>query len=161
MSETYCYLLPRTDLPSLGHGKALAHAHHAGSHLTWTLAVEPLLAGGTIPAEVEAWHRSGGGFGVCAAIGSAGQIPLRTLQAVLKAAEALGQMSGEIVDTSYPMLVDDEINGLLDKSRLSGESKRVKSGWIVLRRETTCGWILGDKEKLEVILRRFDLVPND
>ena len=37
------YLLVRTDLPSLGRGKAYAHAMHAGNHLTHDLWVTPLL----------------------------------------------------------------------------------------------------------------------
>lgn len=161
MKNPFCYLLMRTDLPSLGRGKGLAHAHHAGSHLTWTLAVEPLLAGGTIPEAVEEWHRSGGGFGVCAAVGSPRQVPLSVLTAVVQAAKDLGHEAGLVIDTSYPMFVDDEIKGLLDYSIISPEARQVRGGWIVTRRETTGGWILGDKAALEVIMKRFDLVPDE
>lgn len=157
----YCYLLVRTDMPSLGRGKALAHAHHAGSHLTWHLAVEPLLAGQAIPDDVKQWHTSGGGFGVCSAIGSAGQLPLSTIEAVLAAAKQLGSHSGLVVDDTYPHLVDTETFELLDKTRFTADPKPIRDGYIFFRKEPTAGWILGDKDTLEVILRRFDLVPND
>lgn len=159
--NTYCYLLVRNDLPSLGRGKALAHAHHAGSHLTWTLAVQPLLDGKDVPEDVLEWHRSGGGFGVCLAVGGSDQITLATLNAVIAAAEKLGHRSGLVVDTSYPHLVDEEVFGLMDTSRFTMEPKRMRGGWMTFRQETTAGWILGDKDALEVLLRRFDLVPND
>lgn len=161
MAETYCYLMMRTDMPSLGRGKALAHAHHAGSHLTWTLAVEPLLRGETVPQHVMEWHASGAGFGVCAAIGGNDQMPLATLQAVVAAAAELGQHSGIVYDPTYPHLVDEETFGLLDPSRFTMDAKRVAGGYVTFRREATAAWVLGDKEKLSVLLRRFDLVPND
>lgn len=161
LTETICYLLTRTDLPSLGRGKAGAHAHHAGSHLTWTLVVEPLLEGREVPEDVLEWHRQGGGFGTCAAVGGAGQLPLSRLEAVLSAATALGQRSGLVVDRTYPHLVDEEVFGLLDKTKFTEEPKRIRGGVIFFREEATCGWVLGDKKELEIVLRQFDLVPND
>lgn len=161
MNNPYCYLLVRTDMPSLGRGKALAHAHHAGSHLTWTLAVAPLLAGQEIPEDVMEWHRSGGGFGVCSAIGAPNEMDLGTLKAVLDAAQKLGQHSGLVVDGTYPHLVDEETLALLDASRFTMDPKRIRGGAITFRSEPTCGWILGDKAVLEVILGRFSLVPNE
>lgn len=160
-AELACYLLMRTDLPSLGRGKALAHAHHAGSHLTWTLACEPLLAG-TRPSEaVIAWHRQGGGFGTCMALGSDGQLPLARIQAVLSAADAMGQESGLVVDPTYPHLVDEELFGLLDQTRFTADPRRVRDGRVFFREEATAGWVLGDKGVLGILLRQFDLVPND
>jgi hypothetical protein len=156
-----CYLLVRTDMPSLGRGKALAHAHHAGSHLTWTLVAEPLLAGSMPPDDVLEWHRQGGGFGTCAAIGSEGELPLETIEAVRRAAEALGQRSGLVVDPSYPHLVDEETFGLLDQSRFTLPPRRTRTGWMTFRKEATAGWILCDKEALKILLRQFDLVPNE
>lgn len=161
MAEIYCYLLMRTDMPSLGRGKALAHAHHAGSHLTWTLVVEPMQRGEAVPQHVLDWHASGAGFGVCAAIGGTNQMPLATLKAVTAAATDLGHQSGIVYDPTYPHLVDEETFGLLDASRFTLEPKRVAGGYVTFRREPTAGWILGDKSALEVLLRRFDLVPND
>jgi hypothetical protein len=156
-----CYVLMRTDMPSLGVGKGQAHAHHAGSHLTHELFVKPLLKGETVPQDVIDWHAQGGGFGTCLAVGGRDQITLKVLQAVTEAASALGHHAGLVVDRSYPHFVDEEILGLIDATRFTLKPKRVRGGAMIFRSETTCGWVLGDKEALEVVLRRFDLVPND
>jgi hypothetical protein len=159
----YAYCLARTDLPSLGKGKALAHAMHAGNHLTWTLAVEPAMSGERIPYDVLAWHRQGGGFGTTSAIGGDRELPLSVLEAVVKAAKDLGHEAGIVVDETYPYLVDDEIKNLLDRvpDLHTAEPVKVSGGWICCRRESTVGWILGDKSELSVLLRRFSLVAND
>jgi hypothetical protein len=161
LNPQFCYLMMRTDLPSLGRGKALAHAHHAGCHLTWTLVVEPLLAGEKPAEHIMEWHRSGGGFGVCAAIGGPGEMPLDVLSKVVHAAKRFGHHSGLVIDHEYPMFVDEETMTILDRNVLTTEPKRVRGGWIITRRETTGGWILGDKQDQETILKRFDLVPNE
>lgn len=161
MSESICYLLVRTDLPSLGRGKALAHAHHSGSHLVWKLVAEPSIEGGTPDPMAIEWLRQGGGFGTCAALGGTDQLPLARIEAVMTAATALGQKSGLVVDRTYPHLVDEEVFGLLDATRFTAEAKRVRGGRIFFREEATAGWILGDKETLSIVLRQFDLVPND
>jgi hypothetical protein len=161
VTDTICYLLVRTDLPSLGRGKAFAHSHHAGSHLTWTLIAEPLLEGKRPDDMVLEWHRQGGGFGTCAAVGSEGQLPLARIEAVLSAATAIGQKSGLVVDRTYPHLVDEEVFGLLDKTRFTEDPKRVRGGYVFFREEATAGWVLGDKATLEIVLKQFDLVPND
>lgn len=157
---TYCYVFARTDLDSLGHGKALAHAHHAGSHLTWTLAVEPLRAGLEIPEDVLAWHLEGGGFGTTLAIGGRDEMDLDTMTAITGAAARLGHRSGLVVDPTYPYLVSDEIMHLIDRSIHTAEPVRNRKGWTCFRRETTCGWILGAKPELQIILSRFGLTPN-
>lgn len=161
MTELYCYLMMRTDLPSLGHGKALAHAHHAGSHLTWNLVAEPLLHNEEVHPDVLEWHRAAGGFGTCLAVGGTDQITLDVLEEVTAAASALGHRSGLVVDPTYPHIVDAEMFALMDQARFSMEARRTRGGFVTFRRETTCGWILGEKAKLEVILKRFDLVPNE
>lgn len=161
MTELYCYVMMRTDLSSLGHGKALAHAHHAGSHLTWNLVVEPMLRNEEVHADVLEWHRAAGGFGACLAVGGTDQITLPVLQGVTAAAETLGHRAGLVVDPTYPHIVDPEVFALMDRNLFTMEPRRTRGGYATFRRETTCGWILGEKERLEVILRRFDLVPND
>ncbi len=161
MAQTICYLLTRTDLPSLGRGKSSAHSHHAGTHLTWTLVVEPMLKGQKPDQAVIDWHLQGGGFGTCAAVGSEGQLPLTRLRSLLDAAQKTGHRSGLVVDGTYPHLVDDEVFALLDTTRFTAEPKKVRGGTVFFREEATAGWILGDKAALEILLRQFDLVPND
>ena len=159
--DLYAYLLVRNDLPSLGRGKAYAHSMHAGNHMTWQLAVMPLMRNEPIRDDVTRWHDQGGGFGTTAAIGNRGQIDLATLEAVTEAARTLGHQAGIVVDTSYPYEVDVEIYGLLNQTIHTQPADRTADGYRCYRRETTAGWIFGEKKALGVLLKRFGLVPND
>lgn len=160
-SNPYAYLMARTDLPSLGRGKALAHAMHAGNQMTWQLAVETLAAGSAVPPMVAEWHAQGGGFGTTAAIGTRDQIDLATVTAVVEAAKVLGHSASLVVDKTYPFEVDREIYDLLDPSVFTRPAERTATGWRCYRREVSVGWVFGDKEALRVLLTRFGLVPND
>jgi len=157
----YAYLLVRTDLPSLGRGKGYAHSMHAGNHMTWQLAVEPLMRGEKVPDAVASWHEQGGGFGTTAALGNGNQIDLVTLGSVVRGARTLGYMADTIVDDSYPYEVDAEIYGLIDPSIHTRPADRTSTGYRCYRRETTTGWIFGEKGDLSLILSRFGLVPNE
>lgn len=156
----YAYLLMRTDLPSLGLGKSRAQAMHSGNHLTWELAVKPLKAGLPVPAQVEIWHDQGGGYGTAIALGGNEAVTLQTIQRVVSAAKALGLAAGEIVDETYPYVVDDEIFALLRDEIHTFPPARFPGGWRCCRRETTCAWLLGDKDALNVLLARFSLTPD-
>lgn len=157
----YAYLLVRTDLPSLGRGKGHAHSMHAGNHMTWRLAVEPLKRGEPIPDVVSTWHMQGGGFGTTIALGTRNQIDLATLTAVVEAARVLGHKADVIVDRTYPYEVDTEIFALIDPSLHTAPADRIATGYRCYRRETTTAWILGEKNALGLILSRFGLVPNE
>lgn len=157
----YAYLLLRTDLPSLGRGKSSAHAFHAGNHLTHELWVKPLLRGGSPDPRVKPWHDQGGGFGTAISLGGPGQITGDVLDGVTQAARTLGFLSGVVVDTSYPYIVDNEIKPLIEERHHTRPPKRIRDGWLCCRTETTAGWLLGDKEGLALLLARFDLAPND
>ena len=158
---TVCYLLMRTDLPSLGRGKSQAHAMHAGNQLTYHLCVKPLMTGAEVDARVTAWHEQGDGFGTTLSIGGADEIDLERLRSLIDAATKCGHLSGLIIDDSYPYQVDDEIHSLIDPSRHTLLPKRGHDGWTCFRRETTGGWVLGRKSELDVLTGRFGLTPND
>jgi hypothetical protein len=160
-ANPYAYLMVRTDLVSLGRGKAYAHSMHAGNLLTWKLAVEPLLAGGAPDPLVVQWHGQGGGFGTTAAIGTREQVDLRTLTAVVEAARALGHQAALVEDSEYPYDVDAEIYPLIAPATHSRPADRTSTGYRCYRREVSVGWVFGDKEPLRVLLARFGLVPND
>lgn len=156
-----CYLMMRTDLPSLGRGKAQAHAMHAGNHLTHHLCVAPLREGKDIDRRAEEWHEEGSGFGTTLSVGGDGLIDRTTLYAVTEAARNCGHLSGIVTDQTYPYQVDDEIHGLLDPSIHTLPPRRGRAGWTCFRQETTAGWVLGRKSELAVIMGRFGLTPND
>jgi len=156
-----CYLLMRTDLPSMGRGKSQAHAMHAGNHLTRRLCVAPLTSGEEIDERVTEWHDQGPDFGTTRSVGGGDGIDLDTLQAVTEAARRCGHLSGLVVDVSYPYQVDDEIPSLLDPQRHTLPPRRGRHGWTCFRKETTAGWVLGRKSELVVVMGRFGLTPND
>ena len=155
-----CYLLLRTDLESLGRGKAQAHAMHAGNHLTHVLCVKPLLAGGDIDPRVEEWCEEDG-FGTTLSVGGADIVDIEVLEGVVCAAEKCGHMAGLVIDGSYPFQVSDEIHDLLDPRLQTLPARRSRDGWTCFRRETTAGWVLGRKSELGVLMARFGLTPND
>lgn len=157
----YLYCLVRTDLESLGVGKAVAHGVHVGNHMTWHHVVAPLQRNDTPRRDVMDWHAIGGGFGTAIALGRNAQIDLRTLTAVTKTAATLGYVADLIVDDTYPYQVPREIVPLIDPSVHTAPPAYNRDGAMCFRRETTMGYIFGDKDDLHVILTRFGLMPND
>ena len=159
--DLYLYCLVRTDLESLGTGKAVAHGVHVGNHMTWNHVVEPMKRGETQRRDVMDWHAIGGGFGTAIALGKNTQIDLRTLKAVIRTATDLGHVSGIIEDGTYPYLVPREIVPLIDASVHTAPPIMNAMGAMCFRKEITMGYVFGNKTDLEVILTRFGLMPND
>lgn len=155
------YLLVRTDLPSLGRGKAYAHAMHAGNHLTHDLWVTPLLNDEDVDPRVVAWHEQGRGFGTTLAVGDEGQVTELKLKQLVDAAKSCGHLAGIVVDDSYPYHLDDETLGLIDPKHHSLAPQKTLNGWRCYRQEITAGWVLGHKTELSILLSQFGLVPND
>lgn len=157
----YLYCLVRTDLESLGVGKAVAHGVHVGNHMTWRHVVEPLQRNEMPRRDVMDWHAIGGGFGTAIALGKNAQIDLRTLKAVTEAATTLGHVADVIIDGTYPYQVPREIVPLIDPSVHTAPPAFNRDGAMCFRRETTMGYVFGDKNDLQVLLTRFGLMPND
>lgn len=162
MKELYAYCLVRTDLPSLGRGKAIAHGMHAGNQLTWREVVMPMTRGEEPSEDIMAWHNSAGGFGSTIALGDRNQLDLKTVASVIEAAKKLGFVADVVVDPTYPYLVDKEIVPLMDGSVHTMAPVNGPPGQMVcFRREVTTAYVFGEKEPLKVLLRSFGLVPND
>lgn len=158
--KIYAYLLMRTDMSSLGLGKSRAQAMHAGNQLTYALYAKPLEDGKKVDPLVKDWHQQGAGFGTAIAIGARNQITLEVLEETIEAAQKLGFMAGLVVDEEYPYNASDEMLRRINPDLHTREPVPYKSGWRCFCRETTSGWIIGDKKKLEVLLARFDLTPH-
>jgi len=158
--KIYAYLLMRTDMSSLGLGKSRAQAMHAGNQLTYQLYARPLEEHKKVDPMVREWHQQGAGFGTAIAIGARNQITLEVLEETINAAQTLGFMAGLVVDEEYPYNASDEMLRRINPDLHTREPVPYKSGWRCFARETTSGWILGDKKKLEVLLARFDLTPH-
>jgi hypothetical protein len=147
------YLLMRTDLPSMNPGKAMAQAYHAGNQITkWyasklsTPIVEDYL--GCKPLALRLNRDSfmddskALWFGTTICLGAtAGDIN----RVMLMSANAF--VCGEVIDPSYPFLVDSEIVPYVDREKidLPWEVDLREPKTLVYRRELTCAWFLGRK----------------
>lgn len=162
MRDLIGYCLIRTDLPSLGAGKAIAHAMHAGNQLTWRTVVKPLQAKQEVDPDILAWHEMADGFGTAIALGDKNQMDIATVTSVVEAARELGFIADYVVDPTYPYLVDKEIYPLIDAAMHSIPAVPGPPGQMVcFRKETSCAYVFGDKNALKVLLARFGLYPND
>lgn len=162
MRDLIGYCLVRTDLPSLGAGKAIAHGMHAGNQMTWLEVVEPLMNGKEPNADVVEWSKMARGFGTTIALGDKNQLDLRTVEAVIAAAKKMGFVADVVVDTSYPYLVDKEIVPLMNPEVHTLPPVPGPDGTMVcFRNEVTTAYVFGDKAELAVLLARFGLYPND
>ena len=160
--DLYAYCLVRTDLPSLGAGKAIAHAMHAGNQMTWREVVMPMSKGEEPNADVMEWHRSAGGFGTTIALGDKNQLDFKTINAVIDAAEKLGFVAGKVVDPTYPYLVDKEVVPFMDIMNHTMPPVPGPNGTMVcFRKEMTTAYVFGDKAELGILLGQFGLYPND
>ena len=159
--DIVCYLLLRTDLESMGRGKAYAHAMHAGNQLTHELLVKPLQTGEYVDPNVIAWHEQGGGFGTTLSVGGHDQITLARLEGIKRFADLCGYPAGIVRDNTYPYRVSHEMLELINPSYHTKDPVRSGPEWTCFRSEVTAGWILGSKSALEPLLARYSLTPND
>lgn len=154
------YLLLRSDLPSLGVGKGRAQSMHAGNAMTWALVVEPMLKGEAPDADVMAWHREAQGFGTAISLGGPGDVTAKVIEGIAALAGMCGMRFGEVVDDTYPYIVDEEIGRLIDARIHTDAPRRIKGGWLCCRREVTGLWLFGTKAQLDPLLGSFDLTPD-
>lgn len=156
------YALMRTDLPSLGAGKAIAHAAHIGNQFTWREVVEPMMAGQEPNPDIIEWHKLARGFGTAIALGDKNQLDIETINKVVEAAKKMGFIADHVVDPTYPYLVDKEIFKLLDESIHTEAPVPGPNGHMVcFREEISCAYVFGEKDSLKVLLGSFGLYPND
>lgn len=153
------YLLLRGDLPSLGAGKGRAQSMHAGNAMTWQTVVEPMMRGEDPDEDIMAWHHEGRGFGTAISLGGS-DVTARVVQGVIDMARQCGRRGGEIIDDTYPYIIDDEIRPLIDPSLHTAPPRRIKGGWVCCRREVTGAWLFGTKDELDPLLARFGLTPD-
>ena len=160
--DLYAYCLVRTDLPSLGAGKAIAHAMHAGNQMTWREVVQPMQRGEEPNADVIEWHEQAKGFGTTIALGDKNQLNIDTIGDVVDAAKKLGFVADVVLDPTYPYLVDKELVRMIDPKFHTMPPVPGPAGMMVcFRNEVTTAYVFGDKAGLGLLLGRFGLYPND
>jgi peptidyl-tRNA hydrolase len=145
MKEPYLYILMRTDLPSMGAGRAAAQASHA-SNAFWHKYGKT--------KDAQAWAASTPqGFGTAIVLGATFE------QIKEKCAAAISQKfpCDTVIDPDYAIVFSSELLPYLDKS-VSGDPTRIEQSatdpkkYILHRQEVTCAYILGEKEALQPIL---------
>jgi hypothetical protein len=154
MSEKYLYILMRTDLGSLSTGRAAAQASHAANAFWHTF-------GKTEDAKDWAKQTSQG-FGTAIVLGA-------TIDQIR---ECLTNTKGKflsacVIDPDYAITFPAELLPFMDKCVIDGinnnraefieQSKTDPTKYILHRKETTCAYILGNKEELSPILGGLSL----
>ena len=143
MSENYLYILMRTDLPSLGVGRAAAQASHASNAFIHRF--------GTLAAATEWSQSTPQGFGTAIVLGTT----LDELRFLLDKAGNTGFLGEAIIDPDYAISISSELVPFLDKSsrNFTIEPSATDPKKVILHRsETTCGYIFGNKEQLQPLL---------
>lgn len=134
----YLYILVRTDMDSLGRGKAVAQGAHAANAFTWDNIIAPSIQGVPMNADALEWSREADGFGTTISLG----MNLRDMQAVVEFARLGGFPARLVADPEYPLLCP------------GGE-------FHIVPNVVTTAYIFGDKDILRPLLGRFELLSND
>jgi peptidyl-tRNA hydrolase len=146
MSDQILYILMRNDLPSMNAGKAMAQASHAANEVVHFYGDR---------FDVKEWTKqTEQGFGTVLVL-SVNMGQLYEAESAAREEFAVGLVS----DPTYPYRVNREIAALIPTS--VDTAPRTDSGDQVTlyRKEITCGYILGNKEKLFPIVGKFSLHP--
>lgn len=159
------YVGVRTDLSTMGRGKALAQACHVGSLFARDHMILVERAGKKVDPLVESWFDSESnptsplGFGITLTI----DLPdLNTMTALVETASMLDFKAGLLVDPSYPFIIANELVSRLDSSKFTLPPQSVSpTETVCFVEETTMCYIFGRKADLAILLGRYKLVPND
>lgn len=159
MNDLILYALVRVDLASMQYGKGSAQVGHACNKLTRTWIIDPLMRGENPDADVWSWNEQAAGFGTTFTLAAPS---LRMMIDTVEAARILGFKADVVVDPTYPFQVPNEMVGRLDTSKLTAptiSAGRDKS--LCFTEETTTAYVFGSKAELEVLLARYQPLPNE
>ena len=144
----YLYILVRTDLPSMGAGRAAAQASHAANAFIHKFGNR---------AEVKEWQKqTPQGFGTAIVLG----VNFDQLKDVVGQSIMAKFPCDTVVDTDYVISVSSEVIPYMnsDDSRIKIEPSPIDPNkYLIHREEITCGYIFGDKEKLSELLGTLPL----
>lgn len=159
MDDLTLYILVRTDLESLGLGKACAQSSHASNKFTDDWIIAPLLEGAETAADAMAWRAQAGTFGTVLTL----DVPnLPVMTQVVDAANKLGFKAALVEDPTYPYLVPNEIVGRLNPAIHTAPPRPAgKAHTACFTAEYATAYVFGSKAMLDVILARFGLLRND
>lgn len=155
----YLYILTVTkDMPSMGRGKAVAHAAHAANLFTYNHYVKTSKEEPPLDSVVE-WHESADGFGTTIALDVGSVIEMNAIVGEAQGHECLADT---VIDPTYPYLVDAEVVNLIKPEIHTMDPIRLDNGMYVChRRQATAAYVFGDKEALAPLLGKYNLLSND
>lgn len=154
------YILMRTDLPSMNAGKAMAQASHASNAFIHHCFFNKSTSSPELQAKVKPWtQETDQGFGTCIVLG----VTLKELNTVISIAPSLGFEAGNVLDPTYPYIVDSEISNLISLVANAEPPIPIGNGNMLhLRKEITCAWVfVEDKDDpiAKALLGNFKLHP--
>lgn len=164
----YLYGLAITKgMPSMGRGKAAAHAGAHAANLfahqhyivpLHGIGVDGLLRG--VAQDVIDWHQEGKGFGTTVILDAGSEEELVSIVDQLKND---GHRAALVVDGTYPYFTDVEILKLIDPKVHTMDPIIMEDGRRVLchRKQITAAYAFGDKEALAPVLGKLSLLSND
>lgn len=146
MNTPRLYILMRTDLGSMGPGRACAMASHATNAFMKEIGTN---------LGVKAWQKeTEQGFGTCIVLGCA--LPrFEEVMTTLKKRKRF--FCDKVVDPDYCVTVSNELFELMDPKKVRGVTWLEDGRVVVSRSEVTCAWVFGDVEDLKPILENLPL----
>ena len=151
MSDIVLYILMRTDLESLTHGKACAQAAHAANQMVHTARAFV----GDYMAEMEKQWRSGtGAYGTTVVLRGGGYESVNSFQELAK---KNGAFSGSVYESVNSFQELAKKNGAFSGSVID-RSYPIKDGTFVHHAPVlTCVYILGHKDSIQPLVRDLPL----
>jgi hypothetical protein len=69
-------------------------------------------------------------------------------------------ISDNIIDPTYPYIVDEEVVSLIDERVHTGDPKQLPSGdYLCVRSEITCAYLFGEEEDIKPLVEHLSLHP--
>ncbi len=134
-SPVYAYVLMRNDLASLGAGKAAAHAHHAGTRMTYHVRKHGTRAQKDV---LNTWEQECEGVGTTIVL-SCDEETMKWCVAEIEKLRDQGCSAGVWRDPTYPSTTE--------------------RGFCLMAVDV-CAWVLGSKDDLSPILSDLPLMNN-
>lgn len=162
MKDYRLYILMRTDLPSMGPGRAAAQSSHATSAFTKTFGPYSKLG----RQEVKDWMRmTKQGFGTAIVLG----VTKAQIEDIFNRSPIKDWiMKEKVYDPDYTIRVNYEIADLLDQNYDSRKcnfkinfSLSDDKTAVISRSEMTCAYVFGDKEDLIECLGNLPLYTGN
>ena len=132
------YIIMRTDMASMGRGRAIAEGSHIANQMVWEHVVCPMMEGGIPNQAIIDWHKEANGFGTAIVLRCKNEVEMNNVHTL---AIANGFLSKIVYDPEYYVMDGDYAIRLTD----------VPVGV----------YVFGDHLELKPYLGDFEAMPND